>query len=216
MQRLAGCMAALGRFIARSGQKALPFFKLMKRTGKFEWTPEADKAFVELKRYLTSPPIMVAPMFREPLLLYIAATLTREQGCIDAQSIRGKISPRSRKAKHGGITEDQRLVSNPHKGARMRRCTKHPQEDFPLSRKAKRGRIIEDQGRFDHLAKEMQIRRSALGPSPREQPLTRCRRSLGSLKRRRFHVREGPASLNDEEGPVNRHARQFALSCWHR
>jgi hypothetical protein len=74
MQRLAGCMAALGRFIARSGEKALPFFKLMKRTGKFERTPEADKAFAELKRYLTSPPIMVAPTFHEPLLLYIAAT----------------------------------------------------------------------------------------------------------------------------------------------
>jgi hypothetical protein len=46
----------------------------MKRTRKFEWTPEADKAFTKLKRYLTSPPIMVAPTFREPLLLYIAAT----------------------------------------------------------------------------------------------------------------------------------------------
>jgi hypothetical protein len=75
MQCLAGCMAALRRFIARSGEKALPFFKLMKCTGKFEWTLEADKAFAELKRYLTSPPIMVAPTFREPLLLYIAATL---------------------------------------------------------------------------------------------------------------------------------------------
>jgi hypothetical protein len=74
MQRLAGCMATLGHFIARSGEKALPFFKLMKRTGKFEWTPEADKAFIKLKRYLMSPPIMVAPMFYEPLLLYIAAT----------------------------------------------------------------------------------------------------------------------------------------------
>jgi hypothetical protein len=69
MQRLVGCMAALGRFIARSGEKALPFFKLMKRTGKFEWTPKADKAFAEMKRYLTSLPIMVAPTFREPLLL---------------------------------------------------------------------------------------------------------------------------------------------------
>jgi hypothetical protein len=74
MQHLAGCMAALGRFIARSGEKALPFFKLMKRTGKFEWNPEANKAFAELKRYITSPPIMVAPTFHEPLLLYIAAT----------------------------------------------------------------------------------------------------------------------------------------------
>jgi hypothetical protein len=74
MQRLVGCMAALGRFIARSGEKSLPFFKLMKRTGKFEWTPEADKAFAELKRYLTSPPIMVAPTFCGTLLLYIVAT----------------------------------------------------------------------------------------------------------------------------------------------
>jgi hypothetical protein len=75
MQCLAGCMAALGRFIARSGEKALPLFKLMKCTKKFEWTPEADKGFAELKRYLTSPSIMVAPIFREPLLLYIIATL---------------------------------------------------------------------------------------------------------------------------------------------
>jgi hypothetical protein len=74
MQRLAGCMAALGGFIARSGEKALPFFKLMKRTGKFEWTSEANKAFIELKRYLTRPLIMVAPTFCESLLLYIAAT----------------------------------------------------------------------------------------------------------------------------------------------
>jgi hypothetical protein len=74
IQCLAGCMAALGCFIARSGEKALPFFKHMKRIGKFEWTPKADKPFAELKRYLTSPPIMVAPMFHEPLLLYIATT----------------------------------------------------------------------------------------------------------------------------------------------
>jgi hypothetical protein len=67
-------MVALGCFIARSGEKALPFFKLIKCTGKFEWTSEADKAFAELKRYLTSPPIMVAPTFCEPLLLYIAVT----------------------------------------------------------------------------------------------------------------------------------------------
>jgi hypothetical protein len=74
MQRLVWCMAALGRFIVRSGEKSLPFFKVMKRTGKFDWTLEANKAFAELKRYLTSPPIMVTPQPREPLLLCIAAT----------------------------------------------------------------------------------------------------------------------------------------------
>ena len=55
MQRMAGCMAALGRFISRLGERALPFFKIMKRTGTFEWTPEANTAFEELKHYLASP-----------------------------------------------------------------------------------------------------------------------------------------------------------------
>ena len=67
-------MAALGRFISRFGDKALPFFKIMNRSGPFKWTPEAAVAFEELKRYLVSPPILVAPRPREPLRLYLAAT----------------------------------------------------------------------------------------------------------------------------------------------
>ena len=45
----------------------------MKKKGPFEWTEEADKAFQDLKKYLTSPPVMVAPRPLEPLLLYLAA-----------------------------------------------------------------------------------------------------------------------------------------------
>ena len=44
------------------------------KKGPFEWTEEADKAFQDLKRYLTSPPVMVAPRPQEPLVLYLAAT----------------------------------------------------------------------------------------------------------------------------------------------
>ena len=46
----------------------------MKKKGPFEWTPEADQAFQDLKRYVTSPPVMVAPRPLEPLVLYLAAT----------------------------------------------------------------------------------------------------------------------------------------------
>ena len=74
MQKLAGRVTALGRFISKLGEGALPFFKLMKKKGSFEWTPEADRAFQDLKRYLTSPPVMVAPQPLEPLVLYLAAT----------------------------------------------------------------------------------------------------------------------------------------------
>jgi hypothetical protein len=75
MHKLAGRVAALSRFIARLGEKALPFYALMKRTDKkFEWTEEADAAFAQLKKVLSTPPVLVAPKEREPLLLYIADT----------------------------------------------------------------------------------------------------------------------------------------------
>ena len=74
MQKLAGCVTALGRFISKLGERALPFFKLMKKKGPFEWTQEADQAFQDFKKYLTSPPVMVAPCPLEPLVLYLAAT----------------------------------------------------------------------------------------------------------------------------------------------
>jgi hypothetical protein len=61
MQKLAGCVTSLGHFISKLGERALPFFKLMKRKGPFEWTSEADAAFKDLKKYLTIPPVMVAP-----------------------------------------------------------------------------------------------------------------------------------------------------------
>ena len=38
VQKLTGCMAALSRFIARLGEKGLPFFKLLRKHGSFEWT----------------------------------------------------------------------------------------------------------------------------------------------------------------------------------
>ena len=39
-----------------------------------EWTPEAEAALQDLKKYLSSTPILVAPKPQEPLLLYLAAT----------------------------------------------------------------------------------------------------------------------------------------------
>jgi hypothetical protein len=51
VQQLAGRVAALSRFVARLGEKALPFYTLMKKPDKkFEWTEEADAAFSQLKK----------------------------------------------------------------------------------------------------------------------------------------------------------------------
>jgi len=74
LMKLTGCMAALSRFISRLGDRGLPFFKLLRKSDKFEWNDYASKAFQELKDFLTSPPVLTAPEDGEVLLLYIAAT----------------------------------------------------------------------------------------------------------------------------------------------
>ena len=74
VQKLMGCMAALSRFVSRLGERAMPFYKLLKKQDKFQWTPEAQQAFDELKKFLTNPPVFIPPMPEEPLFLYIAAT----------------------------------------------------------------------------------------------------------------------------------------------
>ena len=56
------------------GKKALPFYQLLCKTDKFEWTNEAQEAFEDLKRLLSTSLILVTPREREPLLLYIFAT----------------------------------------------------------------------------------------------------------------------------------------------
>jgi hypothetical protein len=57
-------------------RKGLSFFKLLKKSGKFEWTDEANDAFEKLKAYLTSSLVLTPPITKEDMLLYIATTTT--------------------------------------------------------------------------------------------------------------------------------------------
>jgi ribonuclease HI len=56
-------------------ERVLPFFKLLRKSGLFSWTEEAEQAFQQLKQHLVSLPILVAPEPGEPLYLYIAAAV---------------------------------------------------------------------------------------------------------------------------------------------
>ena len=56
-----GCVATLSKFISKSAERALPFFKILKKEGPMKWTPEADAALQELKAYLSSLHTLVAP-----------------------------------------------------------------------------------------------------------------------------------------------------------
>ena len=61
VQCLIGSLAALSRFISKLGHRALPFFKILRWANLIEWTEEAEAAFNDLKKYMTSPSVLVAP-----------------------------------------------------------------------------------------------------------------------------------------------------------
>ena len=73
VQRLAGRIAALSRFISRLGEKVIPLYQMLKKTYTFVWTNAADAAFEDLKRQLAEPSVLAALVDDEPLLLYVAA-----------------------------------------------------------------------------------------------------------------------------------------------
>jgi hypothetical protein len=74
VQQLAGRLAALSRFISKLGEKALPFYRLLRKIDNFTWTEEAQAAFDDLKRRLSTSLVLVTPREKEPMLLYIVAT----------------------------------------------------------------------------------------------------------------------------------------------
>src|SRR5512133_2415487 len=74
VQKLAGRIAALSRFLSKAAERGLPFFKTVRGAGKFNWTPECQAAFDELKQYLQSPPVLISPPPGSELLLYLAAS----------------------------------------------------------------------------------------------------------------------------------------------
>ena len=47
---------------------------MLKKSDKFKWTEEADKAVAQLKETLTKAPILASPKEEEPMLLYLTAT----------------------------------------------------------------------------------------------------------------------------------------------
>ena len=70
VQNLNGKIAALNRFVSKATEKCLPFFRTLRKS--FEWIDECQKAFEELKKYLSSPPLLSLSKLRDELYLYLA------------------------------------------------------------------------------------------------------------------------------------------------
>ncbi|GAA0144969.1 hypothetical protein LIER_36046 [Lithospermum erythrorhizon] len=54
--------------------RSFPFFRAIKKEREFEWTPECEKSFQELKVYLQSPQLLARPVAGDILQLYLAVS----------------------------------------------------------------------------------------------------------------------------------------------
>ncbi|XP_022031955.1 uncharacterized protein LOC110933020 [Helianthus annuus] len=76
IQKLVGRLAALNRFLANHAAKSFPFIKTLRngvKKNQFQWTPEAEHAFREMKDCLIRLPTLTAPIKGEPLVMYLSA-----------------------------------------------------------------------------------------------------------------------------------------------
>ena len=74
VQNLNGEIVALNRFVSRATDKCLPFFRTLKKS--FEWTIECQRAFEELKAYLSSLPLLSPLQPGEEFFLYLTVSPT--------------------------------------------------------------------------------------------------------------------------------------------
>ncbi|XP_068487084.1 uncharacterized protein [Phaseolus vulgaris] len=70
VQQLTGRMAVLSQFVSASREKGHPYFQCLKRNNRFVWTRECEEAFIKLKEYLASPPVLCKPQVATPLRMY--------------------------------------------------------------------------------------------------------------------------------------------------
>ena len=72
VQSLNGKIVALNRFVSKATDKCLPFFRTLRKS--FEWTDECQKAFKDLKKYLSFPPLLSPSKPGEELYLYLVVS----------------------------------------------------------------------------------------------------------------------------------------------
>ncbi|GJX82137.1 reverse transcriptase domain-containing protein [Tanacetum coccineum] len=75
VQKLNGKLASLNRFLSKSAEKSLPFFKTLKKCMKksdFQWTAEAEITFKQMKQSISELPMLAAPTEKEELIMYLA------------------------------------------------------------------------------------------------------------------------------------------------
>ena len=67
----------LSSFLTNLRRLLIPIYDLQKKSKKFKWTEEVEKAFNEIKELLISPPVLKVPM---PDGLFYLESITSQEG----------------------------------------------------------------------------------------------------------------------------------------
>jgi len=86
---------------AKSAQHALPFFKLLRKETKFEWTEECEAALKHLKETLPAPPVLSRLDQGEVLYLYLFVS----SNAVNAVLVRE--TPEGQKPTHVFVPDEQ-------------------------------------------------------------------------------------------------------------
>nr|KYP71267.1 Transposon Ty3-I Gag-Pol polyprotein [Cajanus cajan] len=74
VQRLAGRIASLARFLPCMADKSRPIMSLLKKARKFQWTEECELSFQEFKAMLAAPPLLSKQNPQSDLIVYIVVS----------------------------------------------------------------------------------------------------------------------------------------------
>ncbi|CAL8132449.1 unnamed protein product [Prunus armeniaca] len=68
-------VTALARFISKATDRCAPFFKALKGSKRqVDWTFECDRAFEDLKVYMSRAPLLSTPLPGEDLIIYLSVS----------------------------------------------------------------------------------------------------------------------------------------------
>jgi hypothetical protein len=72
----------LNRLVVKLAERSLPFFTVLKGSGRVDWGIQQQKAFDDLKSYVESLLTLSSPEQGQPLILYVSAMHSAVSGAL--------------------------------------------------------------------------------------------------------------------------------------
>jgi len=92
VQRLVGRVVALSRFMPNMAEKIRPILSLLKKTSRFKWDDQCEDAFLQLKAFLASPPVIQKPRLDQPIIVYLSVSKDSVSAAL-VQEVEGEQRP---------------------------------------------------------------------------------------------------------------------------